>query len=297
MKTLDIKKVLVPLDFSETSLLALDHASYMARLFNAQLILLHVVAQKWTVFNRERMEIVERDMQEHLEFAEREMRMLAENIRTTYELKDVEYTCATGNVSRAIVNYAEKKGVNIIVMGTHGASGFEEKFIGSNAYRVVNDSSCPVITIQSHRIEKGFYRLLLPIDESIHSMQKVDPAVELAKKYHSTIRLLGLAPPHDPAEITEASRRLDRVEGYLTHRGIPTEHSLLTGTNYAKLTMEMAREKKMDLVVIMTEWEKEVTGIFIGPFARQVVNHCPIPVMTIRPEVKEELIPSKVAYY
>ena len=77
-------------------------------------------------------------------------------------------------------------------MGTHGANGIGEFFIGSNAHKTVTLAPCPVITVQGNSKKLGFRKIILPIDDSIHSRQKVNYAITIAKKYAAKIDILGL---------------------------------------------------------------------------------------------------------
>lgn len=291
MKNFNLKKILIPLDFSETALLALEHGAHMASLFKADIILLHVLKPNLPVYMAENMPVPIDIMQYEEQRATQKLEKLSSEIRHKYGVA-VESLCATGFVCTTIVSIGEEYKADLIIMGTHGISGFSERFIGSNAYKVVNDSTCPVITVQTHAVEKGFKDIVLPIDHSFYSRQKVAHAVEIAKHYGSRIHILGLSHTKDETELNKLRIKLEQVEEFIDKRGIKYGKKIKIGTNYATLTMDYAGEKYADLIMIMTEWEEDLTGLFIGPFARQIVNHSRIPVMSIRPEVKPALVES-----
>lgn len=291
MKTFNIKKILIPLDFSETSLLALEHGAYMASLYKANLVLLHVIKPNLLVISQEYAPMSIDVLKYHEETASRKLEELIKNIQAKDPV-NITALCETGFVCSTIVSTAESVHADLIVMGTHGVSGFTERFLGSNAYRVVNDSTCPVITVQTHAVKKGFKDIVFPIDQSFYSRQKVVHAVEMARLYGSTVHILGLSHTNQEAELNKLKIKLEQVEEFMDNRGIITTRQIRTGTNYATLTMSYAETLGADLIMIMTEWEEDLTGIFIGPFARQIVNHSKIPVMSIRPDVKSELVES-----
>ena len=288
MKKFNIKKILIPLDFSETALLALEHGAFMASLFKADIILLHVVKPNWSVYAIE-YPSGPYTLQEMEEYAMKKLEKIAENIRHEYTV-GVELICETGMVCPIVVSTADEHNADIIMMGTHGASGFEERFVGSNAYRVVNHANHPVMTIQSHATKKGFKNILLPIDNSVYSTQKVNHAIDIAGHYGSKIHILGLSNTEDESEEYKLKIKLSQVEDLIGRYGLAHDKHIKRGINYAKSTMSYAEEIGADLIIIMTEWEESITGLFIGPFARQIVNHSKIPVMSIRPEVKLELV-------
>jgi nucleotide-binding universal stress UspA family protein len=291
MKTFNIKKILVPLDFSETSLLALEHASYMAFLFNAKLILLHVIKPDLSVYTTSDMPIPIDIVKYQEETASQKLQELEKKIRQEYRIQ-VETLYETGFVCSTIVSAGEEYEADLIIMGTHGTSGFAERFIGSNAYKVVNEATCPVITIQTHAIQRGFKEIVLPIDHSFYSRQKVNHAIELAERYGSRIHILGLSHTQDKTEVNKLKIKIEQVEALIKKHKVSYDKQINFGVNYAKLTMSYAEKIKADLIMIMTEWEEDITGMFIGPFARQIVNHSKIPVMSIRPQVKPELVES-----
>ncbi|HTF04638.1 MAG TPA: universal stress protein, partial [Bacteroidia bacterium] len=122
---LQLRKILVPVDFSETGMLALEHASFMARLAKADLLLLHVLPV--TEYHFEIPEPVMR-IENHDEVnrvVEQKLNELVDHIRTNYGCV-AKSVSARGKVSHEIMEIANEEKVDLIVMGTHGASGFEE---------------------------------------------------------------------------------------------------------------------------------------------------------------------------
>ncbi len=172
----------------------------------------------------------------------------------------------------------------MIIMGTHGAKGFEEIIIGSNAHKVVNYSPCPVITIQETAKNVGFTNIVMPIDNSEHSRQKVDYVIEVAKRYGSKIHILGLLETLAEEEERKFNIKLDAVEHVIKQTELPYVRKFVTGHNVAVEAMKYSDEVNADLLVIMTDHdESSLSGPFLGPLAKQVVNHSKIPVMSIHP--------------
>lgn len=295
MKKFNIKKILIPLDFSETAFLALEHGVYMASLFKADIILVNVIKPNWAAFSIENSTMPIDSLQFQTEKAMEKIEELAKKIRQENGLS-VETICETGRVCPVILSVAGMHNADIIVMGTHGISGFEERFIGSNAYRVVNESACPVITVQKHAVRKGFKDIVLPIDTSFYTLQKVNHAVELAQRYGSRIHILGVLNTENVSELSKLNLKLEQVDEYIKKHNVISDKQARTGMNYAKLTMGYAEETSADLIIIMTEWDEDLSGIFMGPFARQIVNHSSIPVMSIRPKIKPELVESGMSW-
>lgn len=273
MKTFKIEKILIPVDLSENSLLALEHGVFMAKLFKADMILCHILESSRFGFGSAH------SMSEEIDG---KLKKLSEEIRLKIGGK-VDVVVKSGKIAKKVVEAAKENNADIIIMGTHGVSGFEEFFAGSNAFRVVTESDCPVISVQTHAQKMGFTDILLPIDNSAPSREKVSYAVELAKHYGSRIHLLGILSVEDDDMVFKFNKMFDQIESFLSSNDIKFSSELVYGDNLASLTMKYGEKIKADLIVIMTEQEENLTGLLLGPFAQQVVNRSKIPVMSITP--------------
>jgi nucleotide-binding universal stress UspA family protein len=184
---------------------------------------------------------------------------------------------------------AQKEKTDLIIMGTHGAKGFEELFIGSNAHKTVNLAPCPVLTVQSHATKPGFTNIVLPIDRSLHSREKVSLATALAKVYGAKIHILGLLDENDVPtgddenEFGKLQIVLDQVQHAIEQTGIGFTRHTVQGTHLAAEALKYGKSVNADLIIIMTEHESALTGLFMGPLAKQIVNHSRIPVLSIKP--------------
>jgi nucleotide-binding universal stress UspA family protein len=278
-----IKRILIPTDFSETAQLAVAHGVYMAQLFNAQIFMLH--AEEYTVNPIIPDEpVVPAEIKQTDESAQQRLHKLASEIIMKYAV-NLSIILASGRPSKAIVAAVKENEIDLIIMGTHGASGFEEFFLGSNTHRVVNLAPCPVLSIQKFAKKVGFQNIIMPVDNGLHSRQKVNNVIELATAYKSIIHLLGLLEADDE-DIDEKKFeiKLDSVEDAIRHARIPFTRKLVRGHNLAVEALKYSEEVGGDLIVIMTGHESNLTGMFLGTVAKQIVNHSRIPVLSIRPE-------------
>jgi nucleotide-binding universal stress UspA family protein len=221
------------------------------------------------------------------EKVEQKLRAYGDKLARENGIKVVVHA-ATGSIKGKVVNYAKKVGAGLIVTGTHGASGFREFFMGSNSYRIVSEAPCPVLSVNSQQAEPEYKKIVLPIDSSPPSRQKVVHAVDLAKRMGATIYIAELVSNLDPTEKARLNQKVKQVQEYLEKHGVQHVTKEIKGSNLALLTMNFAAAVDADLIVMMTEQEPNVSGLFMGPFAQQVVNHSNIPVMSIRPEVNPE---------
>lgn len=282
MKAFDIKKILIPIDFSETSMLAIEHAGFTAQLFKAELVLLHVVEKHWEQFSIVAPELRVSPPSDLMNTIEKKLGEVATTIRTKYGVKSIT-VLSTGNIFNEILSISKEQSVDLVVMGTHGTSGFVEFFIGSNTFKMVTQSDCPIISVQVHSNKLGFKEILLPIDDSAHSRQKVNHAIVLAKHFASKIHILGLADSDDETEHKKFEIKLDQIEEYIKKCDLPYSRKTVDGKNQAKTSYDYAKSINADLIVIMTDQDENITGRLMGTYAQQIINHSKIPVLTIQP--------------
>lgn len=296
MKTFNPQRILVPVDFSETSMMAIEHGAFTAQLFKAQLVLLHVVENHWENFSIVAPEIRVDAPSDLTNLIEKRLEEVAKDISTKY---GVQSTCLTsdGNIFQEIITVSEEQKIDLIVMGTHGTAGVVEFFAGSNTFKVVTESTCPVLSVRKQSGKLGFKNIVLPVDDSMHSRQKVNYAAEMAKHFSATIHILGLANTNDETAMKRFDLKLEQVEDYLKQAGLTSTRKVINGGNQAKVTYDFAKSIDADLIVIMTDQEEAITGRLMGTYAQQIVNHSKIPVMSIQPIQGHIDFPSLIGGY
>lgn len=281
-KKFQIKRILIPFDFSETAELALEHAVFMAKLHKADILLLHVVesfsfaSAISSAFGKSQSEF-ESKMESS---AKDRLQNLTEKLHHDSGMS-VSFKIDSGKIYKKIMSVAEEEKVDIIVMGTHGVSGFQEFLVGSNTYRVVMSAPCPVISVQTHAKKIGFKNIILPIDNSHSSRQKVKHAVEIAKHYNSVVHIAGMMTMTDVDLQRRFEVKIHQVRDYFEEHEVPHTVKVFKTDNTAATTEEFATQVNADLIMIMTD--QEGSGIFMGNFAQQIINHSKIPVMSVRP--------------
>lgn len=282
MTRLSIKNILVPVDFTETSENAVDHAAILAKGINATLTLLNVIEQTSEV-NPMSLEVQSMtNLATEQESATKpKMRDLQDKILQKHGVRIIT-AIATGHIYTEILNYIKEYSVDLVVMGTHGASGYKEMFIGSNAQRVVTLADIPVLTLQKHGTSQGFRNILIPIDNSIHSREKVNLAMVLAGLFNSKIHIIGLPDSDDADEMKKFRVKINSVEELVKEEGLQYTNTTVHDDSLAKAALKYAQENNCDLIVINTGHESKITGIFLGAFAQQIVNHSDIPVLSIK---------------
>lgn len=283
-----LKRILVPTDFSELSLDALDGAAFIAKSTGAEITLLHVFEnssfnssiEKALSFNRNRDTLLQTAVDEKLaEIADNITRKTGVNVQTMK---------TSGRIHHEIAEVAKKVHADIIVMGTHGVSGFDKFLLGTNANRVLSASESPVITFTENPQNEGLNKILLPLDLTSETREKVGKAIELAKIFNATIDVISVLDTDDEFIVNKLTRQIKQVEQYISESGVKCSAAMIQGSNIAKAVVDYAVKHKADLIMIMTQEEKGLADLFLGSSAQKMINNSPIPVLSIRPSKKKD---------
>jgi len=144
-------KILVPVDFSDCSRKALEYALPFASQFHAEIALLHVVHVNYYAANSEYTTFDYPELIEETQRAgEKELDNLARSLSKTCPVKTL---IRTGHPGSVIVDTAKKRGMDLIIISTHGHTGFKRVFLGSTAEYVVRYAPCPVLIVRQHERE------------------------------------------------------------------------------------------------------------------------------------------------
>ncbi len=273
-----MKEIIVAIDFSKGSLYALELAIDIANKTNANIMMVWVdsEADSDSGFLASGSE-ARNDAKLHIEKIQKDYQPKLVNSTLSYKLRK-------GRVYSEIANQAKYNDAELIIAGTHGASGFEKMWMGSNAFRIVTYAPCPVITIRyGFNFKKKLEKIILPIDSSTDTRQKVPFACRMAKYFGAEIYIVGLYTTTLKAIRRKVDTYVEQVEKYLNENQVKHITNFLEADNTTTTTIEYAQKNNADLIVIMTEQEKTAANFWLGPYAQQMVNNSPIPVLSIQP--------------
>jgi nucleotide-binding universal stress UspA family protein len=285
-----MKNIIVGIDFSETSLNALEHGVSLALRLKSKLTLLFVVSPDAKLME----EIAEDKKSNIVDIADKKMKQLLVHCQRILPKDKVKYKIRIGKVSQEINEEAKEQGDAIIVIGTHGCSGFEELFIGSSAFRLINQTDSPVISIrQGVNIHRDLTSLLVVIDDTRETLQKLKIAAPLAKAFNAKVEILG----YYPAQFKNIKDTIDayvhRSEVYLTERDVRFHSTFVEGSEKVKTVLNFAKEKEVNLIIVMKEVELNGDNVFVlAPFSEKIVNRSPYPVLNV--SVDKSIYPDEI---
>jgi len=272
-----MKNLLVAIDFSKNAIHALEYALIYADRFETNVYMI------W-VDNCVGPEImVERPDGESRHESRKLFKEILERYQDKYKKRKLEFKLSKGKVFEEISKYARKINADLIFTGTHGVTGFEEYWIGSNAYRIVTHSPCPVITIrQNFKFGKEIKSILMPIDSTLQSSKKVYTTASIAEKFGADIHILAVHTSTLGSLKRQVDKHLKTATEHLKKNNIGFKVNEINTNNITQDTINFAVENKADMIAIMTEQETTQANVFLGTFARQLVNNCPVPVLSVR---------------
>lgn len=284
-----VNQILIPIDFSDQALIALDQSYNLARFYNAEITLLYVL-DEGSSMNRLFQRPVDEDAMK--KEVDGKLKELGEAITKKHNVK-VNTVIAKGHIYDKILEVADMISAKMIIMGTHGSVGLKKRFIGSNALRVVKEAKCPVVTIKGKHPREGCKNIVLPIDLTKESREKVNYAIELGKLYGATIRVVSVLFTLDEFVVNRLTRQMEQVKTFIKKGDVKCTAEMIKAIKghetLAHAVVDYASKVDADLIMIMTQQEAEITPLFIGSTAQGIINNSDIPVMSIVPTVKHDI--------
>lgn len=283
-----MNKILVPIDFEAQSLIALEQSYNLARLLPAEIILLYVYQQPSGFAGF----FGNNDDTEKLYKIQENLEELAGKVFNEKGIK-TSVLIEKGKVYSKILELSENIPVDFIIMGTHSMplqDGEQEGLLGANSSRVIHSSKCPVITINGAHHYKGCRNILLPLDLTNETRQKVTYAVQLAKLFGSGINVVSaLIGKNDVSAAFKLQHQMDQVFNFITEAGIRCTAEIIEDAASEKMLapsiIRYAEDQgDIDIIVIMTQQEPGIIEYFVGSHAQEFIRLSPIPVMSIVPK-------------
>ena len=263
-----MNKVVVGFDFSSGSANAVDLAIDIANRWKSDIRLVYV---------KEKNE-AEEPIREEIERRNAGVASLLDGIQ-------LEYVLRQGNPAEELTAQAREDNAALLIVGTHGMSGMKTNMLGRNSYKTIEQSPVPVLIVrEDFNFNKSLENIVVPLDNSDDTRQKVAEAAMFARTFGSTIHVLGLYTSTFPDIRRTVNNYVKMVERYLEEREIAFETKYLEAEkNVTLTTLEYANDVNADLIAIMTEQEKSFSSLFLGTYAQQMINESTIPVLTVRP--------------
>lgn len=274
--------ILIPVDFGEQSMIAIDQSYNIARMANAEINLLHVIdnTPMWGLFSgKEQTDMMQR--------IESKLQALALDVHNKSGLK-VNTIIEKGKLVDIIIEKSDKLKSEFIIVGTKSTQDFVDRIVGSNALRMIREAKCPVITIKGTTHREGCKNIVLPLDLTKETREKVAHAIHFAKYFGSTIHAATMSSSTDSYMVNRLKMQLTQVADFIKKEGIECKTQFLFtesgNTDMSKALLDFSHRIEADLLIIMTQQETAVIKYMIGSLAKQIIHNSDIPVMSIVPK-------------
>lgn len=271
-----MKNIVAAIDFSKGSIHALEYAINLANKIHSNITMV------WVDKTSNNESVYIRDLDDYRMEVKRRFEELIKTYESKYFGGTFDYKLRRGKVYNEIVNQANSKPDSLIVAGSHGVSGYEQYWIGSNANRIVGHSKTPVITVRSDfEIRDAIREIVMPIDYTPETLLKVPYTAELAARFNAEIHLLIMY----STKLKTLARRIDsnaqRAAKYLESQNLSHYSEIKTTDNVTHTLIDYAVKMNADLISIISEKAGDDESGILGPSALQLVNNSPIPVLSM----------------
>ncbi len=281
-----IKKILVPVDFSEASKKAANYGFSLALEFKARLVLAHIAPYDAVAYEAAKGHLLQ---------------LIPADYR---DWSDYEIVVKSGEVRQEILGIVTDKEIDLVVMGSRGRSYFERVLLGSVTERMLRKLNVPILTVSHLDPEKEIHtaepvplrRLVYATDLTEGSETGLEFSIRLARGLDARLTVVHVVQPMDAAlrgietaafspdyvgEIrAQAAERLNRMVALVSDGSVPITTVITEGVAYESIN-NVAAEQNADLIVINLQSKGRLERALLGTTAERVIRTATVPVLSL----------------
>lgn len=256
--------ILVPIDSTDQTIHALQASYHLARLTNSKIVLFSI-DEGDGVSTQKRIEALAKEASDKLG-------------------TQVEIIVAKGNIGTELKKVADVLHPAYIVLGLSPKVSKGNNIIGRNIYSALREIRNPVITITEQKFMDSVKTILLPLDLSKESREKVYQAIEMAKFYDAEIRIASILTSTDEEFENRMLSYSNQAWKLIKAEEVRCKLKTLRGKNAPKMVLDYAHEVGADLIMIMRQEELGFKDMFAGICdAERIMGDSDIPVLSYHP--------------
>lgn len=279
LKPMIMKKILFPTDFSKASLNAFSYALRFAAKINAEIITLHVYELPPDVplenydLLLDTYEVSELNEFENYRSEVPKLRKIAEKL----ELGQValSHVLQQGDPVVEILNAIKQDKPDFVIMGTRGASGLKEVFLGTIAERVINESKVPVLAIPENAKYKGIKKILFVAELHKLEMDMLAQVCDLADTFNASTEVLQVKPREEEDDAKVLAKWKDRFKNQKTH------FTIIHSNASEDIIGDFIEMHHIDISVLFTHHKDLWQQLFLYSLSRNLAYHTTIPFLSI----------------
>ncbi len=267
----DNQAILIPVDFSKYSYIAVKQSYNLAKYTKSKLVLLHVSAKS------------DNDHQAELD-------QLAQSTRDESSL-EVVTKIVKGELLETVNKIAGELDCSLIIMALDENAKFKNSLFGGGMTvpKFLVAAPCPVITLRSTDMNQGCKNIVMPFDLSPESREKVSYAVQLARLYKADIRIVSVFKPNDEEYENKLFPYLQQVKKFIKQEGVHCTNRSLPSATAAEAIVEYAVKNEGDLIIQINQQDLSISERMNGTVGHKVVELSPVPVLNVNPMKRESM--------
>lgn len=273
-----MKKILVPTDFSQEAENALKVAAQIAKKYGSEIYLLHMLEIPMQEIDKVNAHVEVPEVMFFMKMAHRKF----EEIMNSDYLKDITvHEIVKPEASfNSVVDICHEHNAEIIIMGSHGASGFKEMFVGSNAEKVVRTSDVPVLVIKNSHDEFSIDDFVFASDFKNDNKETYRQATELATAFGAQLHLLMV---NTAGNFTTTKKAKERINNFIEDYSFKNYTiNIYNDESVEKGILNFSKDIDADLIGISTHGRQGIAHFFNGSISEDLVNHAKRPVITFK---------------
>lgn len=274
-----MKRILVPIDFSEQAEHAMKTAAQIAKKSGGKIYLLHML----------NLPSDQTDIDSATDASSPAKLLYLSKIHEKFDdLKEADYMQGIEVVEEVrfhktfsgIINYSKELDCDLIVMGSHGATGLKEMFIGSNTEKVVRNSDIPVLVVKKGVDIKQCKRFVFASDFSAEVKPSFGRFLKFASKFDAEIDLLFINTIHNFESTHETSKRM---HDFIANFEMPNYTlNIFNDTSVERGILNFSKDTDADIIALNTHQRKGLSSMFNDSISEDLVNHALKPVITFK---------------
>lgn len=269
--------ILVPTDFSKNADNALKYAINLAKKKKAKIILLHSF-QSTYVTPEVPAEYVLEQLEAEEEASIKQLKAIAEKVTKAGKIK-CSYISKQGFAVDVIIDTVKNKKIDLVVMGTKGAGGLKETFIGSNTAVVIEKSPVPVIAVPEKASFENIKNILYATDYRITDVFALKNLAKIAKMFNAKIEVVHIS---DGEYVKQGEQEL--LNEFIKKTGSKIKYKkvtyhLLYGGSVEKKLQEYVKKRSINLLAMSTHPRNFIDKLFGKSVTKKMVYHTNVPLM------------------
>ena len=269
---------IVPIDFSVDSQKGLEWAVLFSKKKKINIQMVYVLTNS-SNFQPSVVELEQKYAAAHFK------KLVKEFGPTLGNQSTIRYIIKKGKVYREVVNQVNSFKNAVVSASTHGASGFEELFIGSNALKIMAATEQPVFTIRT-TIPEHVKKIVVPIKMHLDTRQKAPVVADLAELFGAELHVVSISTRNNKRDLARLESYSNQVINYFKARELQAVAKTLVGESLPNLTCNYAEAVDADLITIMSSAIDKWNVVF-GSYAQQMLRTATVPLLSITPREKQ----------